>query len=158
MSGCGVVKASWVRKQSPMNGVYCCLIGNSLKNDREKETYVFLSSDPIYTTILHNRRLTSVKETRSVAPFWHLVLVVGPVFPYTRALECAQRWVNLTRGCKSKIRHGIILAAEYRVACLANHVQVPGGTRRYLQKHGTRKYVRAYRRLAVRRTEGGKLK
>ncbi len=147
MSGTGRPCVSFKRRMRPPRGVYCCLIGNSLKNDREKETYVFLSNDPVSTTILHNQRLTSVKETRSVAPFWHLVLAFGPFAQGSEALARAQHWVNVTRGCKSKIRRGMAIAHEYNVPCYADHVKAPGGTLRYLKRHAPPSYAKAFRRL-----------
>lgn len=146
-SGSGRLRVSFKRQACPPRGVYCCLIGNSLKNDREKETYVFLSNDPVYTTVLHNQRLTSVKETRSVAPFWHLVLVFGPFALASEALARAQHWVNVTRGCNSKIHRGMEIAREFKVPCYADHVKAPGGTLRYLKRHAPPQYVKTFRRL-----------
>lgn len=151
MSGVAAVpRAHRESGRSPLrHGVYACLLGNSLKAMREKETFVFVTGDPVYATILHNRRLTSARETRSVAPYWHLVLTIGPFLRAAAAFECAQRWVNCTRGCASKIRRGIELAGLYRVACYSSTVRPPGGALKYLRKHAPAAYVRAYQRLAL---------
>lgn len=135
------------------DGVYCCLIGNSLKSAAEKETYVFVASDPVYATTLHNRRVTSVKETRSVAPFWHLVLVIGPFPAMSVAMVCAQRWVNSTRGCPSKMRQGAKLAIEFGVPCYSSALHPRGGTLRYLEDYAPREYVRDFRRLVDTQTQ-----
>lgn len=131
----------------PRRGVYCCLIGNSLKSTIEKETFVFIASDPIHATILHNQRLTTMKETRSVAPFWHLVLVMGPFPSRLDATACAQRWANCTRGCPSKMRRGSELATEYKVPCYSCAVQPPGGTMRFLRKYAPLSFLRTFKRL-----------
>lgn len=140
-------------KSLPKRGVYCCLIGNSLKSLTEKETFVFVASDPIHATILHNRRLTSMKETRSVAPFWHLVLVMGPFPNALVATARAQSWANCTRGCPSKMRRGREIAAEYGVPCYSCDVQPEGGTLRFLKQNAPVTYVRAFKHL-VRRSKG----
>jgi hypothetical protein len=145
-AGVGIVKKSY-RQPQVARGVYCCLIGNSLKDNADKETYVFVANDPAYATVLHNQRLTSTKETRSIAPFWHLVLVLGPFVTGSLALACAQRWVNCTRGCNSKIRKGRKLAQEETVNCYDDSVAPPGGTLAFLKRHAPRPYARAYQRL-----------
>lgn len=143
------VKRQQRHRELPRRGAFCCLIGNSLKSLTEKETFVFVATDPVYATTLHNRRLTSVKETRSVAPFWHLVLAIGPFLTTATALACAQRWVNCTRGCPSKMRQGAKLAAEYGVPCYSSAVTTAGGTLRYLEENAPQAYVRIFRRLVA---------
>lgn len=148
VSGVATVKRLQ-RSPPPRRGAYCCLMGNSLKGAAEKETFVFVASDPVYATTLHNRRLTSVKETRSVAPFWHLVLVIGPFLVTETALTCAQRWVNCTRGCPSKMRHGAKLAIEYGVPCYTSGLTPRGGTLRFLERSAPREYVRGFIKIVA---------
>jgi hypothetical protein len=148
MSGTGIARVERHKHGPPVRGTFCCLIGNSLKGNADKETYVFIASDVVYTTVLHNQRLTSVKETRGIAPFWHIVLSLGPFPTSAMALQCAQRWVNCTRGCSSKIKRGIKLSQEYRVDCYADSVQPPGGTLKFLQRHLPRAYARTYKTIA----------
>lgn len=142
-----IVRPAFRGRRLPFHGVYCCLIGNSLKSVTEKETFVFVATDPVYATVLHNRRETTIKETRSVAPYWHLILAIGP-FPVSGiALSCAQRWVNCTRGCNSKIRYGIKLSKEYGVPCYSCDIPPSGGTLRFLEKYAPPTYARTYRRF-----------
>jgi hypothetical protein len=147
--GVAIVKRPQRCKVLPRNGAFCCLIGNSLKSAAEKETFVFVASDPVYATTLHNRCLTSIKETRSVAPFWHLVLAIGPFLTTETAMACGQRWVNCTRGCPSKMRKGAKLATEYGVPCYSSAVTLRGGTLRYLERNAPHEYVRGFRRLVA---------
>ncbi len=143
----GVVKRSTRGTGGPHHGVFCCLMGNSLKSAADKETYVFVANDPVYATVLHNRRQVSIKDTRSIAPFWHLILAIGP-FPVTpEATACAKKWVNRTRGCSSKIRKGVELARDYGVRCYREEPP-EGGTLAFLKRHAPRRYVKVYRALA----------
>lgn len=145
--GSAVLKPVLYGRRLPQLGIYCCLIGNSLKAMGAKETFVFIASDPVYATVLHNRRETSMKETRNIAPHWHLLLVLGPFPTSELARECAQRWVNCTRGCNSKMRRGLELARKLNVHCFSCEVRPRGGTRRFLKRHVSARHARVYRRF-----------
>ncbi len=135
----GIVKHS--QRQTQRVGFYCCLIGNALKSIKERETYVFVSKVPIWSTVLHNRGIS--KETRGVAPFWYIVRTLGPFLDIDTAVQCAQKWADRTRGCQSKIKKGDELAQLYGVRCR----QAIGSLLTFLQRNAPRVYVRTYRRL-----------
>ena len=131
-------------RTSPRKGVYCCLLAHALKSEANTETYVFVANNPVQATLLHNRRQSSTKDTRSVAPYWHLIFVVGPFVVTSQASAFAQNWVNSTRGCTSKIQRGTEMAERLGIPYYSVRQQPAQGTLAYLKKHAPRDHVRAY--------------
>jgi hypothetical protein len=134
-------------RSRPRIGLYCCLMAHALKSENETETYVFVSANPVLSTILHNRRETSTKDTRGVAPYWYLAFVAGPFPLALDAYTFAQQWVDVTRGCTSKIKRGTEMASDAGVPFYSKRIRpnVRGrSTLAYLRLHGPPDYVRTY--------------
>ncbi len=125
-------------------GYYCALMGHPFEGLYKKDTYMFVSEEPLRTAVLHNRRAIHNKETRTVAPHWYLLLIVGPFPTVSAALTFGQHWVHNTRGAQSKLRRGIVLA---KLWAIAYYVHKPKRTRLYMMKRAPAAYARAYVRL-----------
>ena len=127
--------------------VYCALIGCEFEGMFKKDTYVFVSHDPVRSTILFNNETVVNKDTRNVAPHWKLHGFVGPFAVVDSAWRCAAELVNTTRTRKSKRLRLRELATRYGVPCYTDAVRAPGGTRAYLAQHAPREVFDVYRRL-----------
>jgi hypothetical protein len=129
-------------------GYYCALMGHPFDGLYKKDTYTFVDADPVHAVVLHNRRLVNNKETRAVAPFWRLVVAVGPFASPDAAAAFGRDWVHNTRGAASKRRRGIALAKERGVPYYTEQRRrTPAQTAAYLRAHAPRVYLKAYRRL-----------
>lgn len=124
-------------------------MGHPFAGAYKKDTYVFVSSTPVETVIMHNqRRVTATRETRHVAPHWRLLVVTGPFFVLAQAIRCARAWVERTRGFHSKKRRGIELARLFGVRCYTEDAAPLPSLRDYLVAHAPVHVVTAFDTLS----------
>lgn len=97
---------------SPVSRYYCALMGHPFEGFYKKDTYMYVSSTPVLTAVVHNLKLVANKETRQVAPYWRLLVVVGGFETVQSALAFGREWVSNKRGWQSKRRHGMQLARD----------------------------------------------
>ncbi len=133
-------------------GHYCALMGHPFEGYYKKDTFMFVSSAPVHTAVVHNRRLVNNKETRQVAPFWHLLVVVGPFAAAASALAFGRDWTHNTRGWQSKRRRGMELARARGLPYYVTPMK-PRNRKRtlaYLRRHAPPAYAETYVRLTTR--------
>jgi hypothetical protein len=135
----------------PMRPIYCALMGQGPesvpaqtgKKSNGKMSYVFLSHDPILSTILHNQKLVYNRETRKVAPHWQLHGAAGPFKSLSSARACGQALVDHTRTKSSKRKVLRQLAAHFGVRLYTDTEHPPGGLKAYLEKHAPADFLSA---------------
>jgi hypothetical protein len=127
---------------------YCTLIGHPFRRQYKKHAYLFVTRDPVDSTIAHNSGAVDSKHTRGIAPFWHILVAVGPFVTVEAAMAFGRLWLAGTRGCPSKTRRGPLLAKRYHVGCYSAAVKPPGGsTRVYLKRRAPARYIKTFRRM-----------
>lgn len=129
---------------------HCLLTGNVFKGcyyaflmshtmpRKKKDTNIGVSKNPIFSVMAHNNQafvnstthtdkeyfpVIYDKDTAAAAPNWRLHMALGPFLKRGEAIDCCHRWVEFTRGTRSKCDKAPILARHYQ--CDLYSLQIP---------------------------------
>jgi hypothetical protein len=105
----------------PGDHLYCMIMVHPLVSNKNK-VRVMLTHLPMCAVALHNQCRTRNRETHHFAPYWRLVLVVGPFALPEHAVCYTMDVMHGTRGPRSKIIWAQELAQQYNVQCRAEDV------------------------------------
>lgn len=96
-------------------GCYCLVMTSALKSNRS--TYILMTSKPMRSVAMHNRRLVRNRDTPNAAPYLYARYSAGPFYMYETIAAFVHLVVHGGRGPDSKVFLVEELAAEYNVPC-----------------------------------------
>ena len=93
--------------------VFLMSLPHSIPN--KTDSHIGYTTNPITNVYLHNGRFIIDRNTSQAAPNWELDIVMGPFVCRMAAYNCANAWVNGTRGKESKRAKAEFLSGVYNV-------------------------------------------
>lgn len=104
---------SYLENKKPM---FSYLIINTDKMTNRVNTHIGKSTNPFIKVELHNAcaTKTSKKRTKSAAPAWKLVMIIGPFNNHGELDIFSGAWKKTTRGILSRYREGYHYARTFK--------------------------------------------
>jgi hypothetical protein len=79
------------------------------------DSHIGYTPNPIANVYMYNEKFIFDRSTSMAAPNWELDIVMGPFICKKAAHNCANAWVNGTRGKESKRSKALYLSSVYNV-------------------------------------------